>query len=164
METAFKVKKDSKLYRKSMENRQTKQKIVELLDEFKGKIGAESENFAYSYDLDTVGVQPIDREKFMKSLKKDPQERFYFFKKNSDEAKLWRQMTEGLKFHQITAFNIIFHNSIQCKWSTIFDTDENLYLLVTTDFPLKSYKEDVLEIMKLSEYYQIIEAMKEKAS
>lgn len=163
METAFRVVRDSDFYKHTMENKQTKRKILQLLDEFQKELGLLSENLAYDYDLSTIGVQEIDRQCFADSLKKEPdREGYTFFKKNSKEAKRWREMTKDLRFNQNLIFDLISHNSQRCSWSTFFDDKEYLYLLVKTDFPLKSFKEDVLEPIKLSEYYQVIEKMKNR--
>ena len=163
MKTAFKVVRDSDFYKRSVEHKRTKKKVLQLLVEFQKEIGLQSENLAYVYDLSTIGVQEIDRQCFADSLRKEPDRGGYtFFKKNSKEAKRWREMTKDLRFDQNLIFDLISHNSQRCSWSTFFDDKEELYLLVKTDFPLKSFKEDVLEPIKLSEYYQIIEKIENK--
>lgn len=154
MKTVFKVNKDSDIYRKTVENRETTEKVGLLLKEFKEEIGAESKQMIYTYDFKTVGVEAIDKDKFSKSLCRQNKDGYYCFKKTSPIANRWQKMTKGLAFHSITFFHLISHDSIRCATSTCFDDDQNLYVIVKTDFPLKSYDQSVLEPITLSAFYK----------
>lgn len=154
METAFKVKRESELYKKLTENQETMKRALQCLNEISERFGIDHENFGFRYDLAFIGVRGSDRAKFKKSLNKVPDRGLYYFKEKSEVGKVWKQMRQGLKLHKVTLNDIVVYETDHCPWYDFSDDAQNCYIMI--DVPIKSYKKDVLEPIDVNEVKKIL--------
>ena len=161
MEKAFKVKKDSKLYRDYFISDNEKRKFQKLGDAFFDKIGY---NGAYTLTRNLMVKNSLSTlsEYFPNELCKNAnQNGLYKFKVKSPTQKRWEE--EVISQIDMEAYNAIKFWWMNCIWSgryTIWDYNGEVYGMFEAKEDIK-LTDDMVEI-KMSEYYRIIEEMEEE--
>lgn len=162
IEKAFRVKKDSRLYRDYFISDNEKRKFQKLGDAFFDKIGYDgaytlTRNLMVKNSLSTLS------EYFPNELCKNANPNgLYKFKVKSPTQKRWEE--EVISQIDMEAYNAIKFWWMNCIWSgryTIWDYNGEVYGMFEAKNDIK-LTEDMEEI-KMSEYYRIIEEMEDES-
>ena len=159
MEKAFKVKKDSKLYQDYFRSEAERKKFKEFGNTFFNKIGYKgaytlTRNLMVKNNLSTLSeFFPNELCKYANS------DDLYKFKVKSKTQKRWEE--EVVSQIDMEAYNAIKFWWMNCIWSgryAIWNYNGEVYGMLESKKDIK-LTEDMEEI-KMSEYYKIIEEIK----
>lgn len=167
MEVAFRVKKDSDLYRKYFLEKAEKERAAKLGSQFMEDHLPGVNVYAMRRQL-TVELTDEQRDEFSDQLKAKGEASqghyFYTFKKNSPMNKLWvEEVYNKLDNAAITGMFFWFrdffpHASFKCSTSIWDGKDGEVYGLVETKDPQTCLQVPVyVERIKMSEYYARLE-------
>lgn len=162
-EIAFKVKHDSEFYRKYFEAKEERQKFKGLAFPFFEKHGIDGR----FYQSKTLGVKiPREqREKFAGQIRKNPDRfGFYFFKVKSPIEKEWEEtVTNHIDFKRLEQVDFWWLSHITQGSYNLWDMDGEIYGFLCTKCETVFKPEDFMIQIKLSEYYTVIERVKDNA-
>ena len=160
-EIAFKVKRDSEFYRKYFEAKEEQKKFKELAFPFFEKHGIDGRY----YQAKTLGVKisKEQRKKFADQIRKNPDRNgFYFFKVNSPIEKEWEEtVTNHIDFKRLEQVDLWWLNHISQGRYNLWDADGEIYGFLENKQEGNFKPEDFMKEIKLSEYYAVIEGMKD---
>ena len=160
-EIAFKVKHDSEFYRQYFEAKEERQKFKGLAFPFFEKHGIDGR----FYQSKTLGVkiQREQREKFAGQIRKNPDRNgFYLFKAKSPVEKEWEEaVTDHIDFERLEQVDLWWLPHITQGSYNLWDADGEIYGFLRTKCETDFKPEDFMKEIKLSEYYSVIERLKE---
>jgi|GEM_PF-6876737 len=161
-EVAFIVKEDSELYNNYITEKIEKEKCWELLKEFiKNSMGEEivDKYIVLGRDL-ILSLTEKGHKLFQDSVKKDKLEQCYKFKINSQINKLWNKVFDkNIIKENLNANSLWYWDYMNKGIYSMFDYNGKVYGYLNGYCKLK--EDDMTEI-KMSEYYKIVEEMKDK--
>ena len=160
-EVAFKVKRDSEFYRKYFEAKEERDKLKRLAYPFFEKHGIDGR----FYQAKTLGVKITreQREKFEGQIKKNPDRHgFYFFKVKSPVEKEWEEtVTNHVDFKRLEQIDFWWLKHITQGSYNLWDADGEIYGFLGNKQDGDFKPEDFFHEIKLSEYYAVIERLKD---
>ena len=159
-EVAFKVKHDSEFYRKYFEAKEEREKFKGLAFPFFEKHGIDGR----FYQSKTLGVKITreQQEKFAGQIRKNPDRHgFYFFKVKSPIEKEWEEtVTNHIDFKRLEQVDLWWLFHITQGSYNLCDADGEIYGFLFNKQKGDFKPEDFMEEIKLSEYYAVIEGVK----
>lgn len=162
-EIAFKVKQDSEFYRKYFEAKEEREKLKGLALPFFEKHGIDGR----FYQSKTLGVKiPREqRDKFEGQIRKNPDRYgFYSFKVKSPIEKEWEEtVTNNIDFERLEQVDFWWLQHITQGSYNLWDEDGEIYGFLCAKAEREFKPDDFMEEIKLSEYYAVIERVKENA-
>lgn len=160
-EIAFKVKRDSEFYKKYFEAKEERTKFKGLAFPFFEKHGIDGR----FYQSKTLGVKITreQREKFAGQLRKNPDGKgFYFFKVKSPIEKEWEEtVTNHIDFERLEQVDLWWLSHITQGSYNLWDSDGEIFGFLCSKQEKEFEPEDFMEEIKLSEYYAVIERLKD---
>lgn len=160
-EIAFRVKRDSEFYKQYFEAKDERNKFKGLAYPFFEKHGIDG-RFYQSKTL-AVKITREDRNKFDGQIKKNPDRNgFYSFYAKSQIEKEWEEtVTNNIDFERLELVDLWWFGCIDQGSYNLWDTDGEIYGFLSTKQEKKFEPESFMEEIKLSEYYTVIERLKE---
>ena len=160
-EIAFRVKRDSEFYKQYFDAREELKKFKDLAYPFFEKHGIDGRFYQSKY----LGVKITreQREKFADQLRKNPDSQgFYHFKVKSPIEKEWEEtVTNHIDFERLEQVDLWWLNSISQGSYNLWDADGQIYGFLCTKQEKVFEPEAFMEEIKLSEYYAVIERLKD---
>ena len=160
-EIAFRVKSDSDFYKKYFNAKEELEKFKGLAYQFFEKHGIDG-RFYLSKNLG-VKITREQREKFADQIRKNPDNQgFYYFKMKSPIEKEWEEtVTNHIDFERLEQVDLWWLNSISQGSYNLWDADGQIYGFLSTKQEKVFEPEAFMEEIKLSEYYEVIERLKD---
>lgn len=160
-EIAFKVKHDSEFYRKYFEAVEERDKLKRLAYPFFEKHGIDGR--FYQAKTLRVKITREQREKFADQIRKNPDRNgFYSFKVKSPIEKEWEEtVTNHIDFNRLEQVDLWWLGHITQGSYNLWDADGEIYGFLCTKMEMDFEPEDFMKEIKLSEYYAVIERLKE---
>ena len=160
-EIAFKVKHDSEFYNQYYEAKAERTKLKGLAFPFFEKHGIDGS----VYQCKTLGVRipKEQRLKFEGQIRKNPDRHgFYFFKlKSTIEKECEETVTNHIDFKRLEQVDLWWLNHITQGSYNLWDEDGEIYGFLHNKQEQEFKPEDFMEEIKLSEYYAVIERLKD---
>lgn len=162
-EIAFRVKRDSEFYKQYFEAKAEREKLKGLAFPFFEKHGIDGR----FYQSKTLGVKiPREqRDKFEGQIRKNPDRNgFYSFKLKSPIEKEWEEtVTNRIDFERLEQVDFWWLDHITQGSYNLWDEDGEIYGFLCSKQEKEFKPGDFMEEIKLSEYYAVIERVKENA-
>jgi hypothetical protein len=159
-EIAFRVKHDSLFYKQYFEAKDEREKLRKFERPFFEKYGIDGR----FYQCKTLGVELTreQREKFADQVRKNPDRKgFYCFKLKSAIEKEWEKtVTNHIDFDRLGLVDLWWFGVISQGIYNLWDADGEIYGYLATEQTKNFEPEGFMEEIKLSEYYAVMERLK----
>ena len=160
-EIAFRVKRDSEFYKQYFEAKEEREKLKGLARPFFEKHGIDGR--FYQSETLSVKLTREQRDKFEGQIRKNPDSKgFYFFKVKSPIEKEWEEtVTNHIDFNRLEQVDLWWLGHIMQGTYNLWDADGEIFGFLCNKLDEKFKPDAFMEEIKLSEYYAVIERIKD---
>lgn len=161
-EIAFTVNPDSELYNKYFEAKKEKQHFHDLARMFFEKYDLLDSGGYYQSRSLGLELNAEQKKRFAEQLKKDDDKNgISIFKKKSPMQKAWNEeVTSKVNFEVINAIGFWYFDFINCGSYNFWDNNGIVYGYLKDTYKEEIQLADYMTEIKMSEYYSVIESLK----